>query len=94
MNYLLKRKVGNEECDLPEAKRGKCFRKGGKGSVMSYTIERQHEVEIEEWLLDLAMEAPLAIVSQQSRETRSLFGASGGMTGKSGRRADSSLLKF
>lgn len=65
----------------------------GRGQLC-HTIERQHEVEIEEWLLDLAMEAPLAIVSQQSRETRSLFGASGGMTGKSGRRADSSLLKF
>lgn len=86
--------MGNEECDLPEAKRGRCFRKGGKGSVMSYAVEKEHKVEIEEWLLDLAVEATSAIVFQQSRETRSLFGVSGGMTGKSGRRVDSSFLKF
>lgn len=79
---------------ISEAKREKCFRKGGKRSVMSYAVERQNKVEIEEWLLDLAVEATLAIVSQQSRETRSLFGVSGGMTGKSGGRADSSFLKF
>lgn len=61
---------------------------------MSYAVEREHKVEIEEWLLDLAVEATSAIVFQQSRETRSLFGVSGGMMRKSGRRVDSSFLKF
>lgn len=72
--------MGNQECDLPEAKRGKCFRKEGKGSVRSYAVERWSKVEMEKWLLDSAVGATLAIVSQQSKETRSLFEASGDMS--------------
>lgn len=71
--------MGNQECDLPDAKRGKCFRKERKGSVTSYAVERWNKVEMEKWLLDSAVGTTLAIVAQQSKETRSLFEASGGM---------------
>lgn len=74
------RKVGNQECDLPEAKRGKCFRKEGKASVTSDAVERWDKVAMEKWLLDSAVGATVATVPQQSKEARSLFEASAGMS--------------
>lgn len=50
--------MGNQECDLPDAERGTCFRKERKGPVTPYAVGRWYEVEMEKRQPDSAAGAP------------------------------------
>lgn len=54
------------------------LQEGREGATYVLAGEGWNGVEMAEWLLDSAAMATLEIVSQQSREARSLFGVSGG----------------